>query len=274
MRFIPLHENMPPQKWLDLAARAEAEIEIEAKNGREARNIKIDKKAKVWGALKPWLLQLSYGKCWFSEARECFEDWDVEHYRPKKNAKDLDGNDRDGYWWLSFDWKNYRISGRRTNSKKGTFFPVHNFPADEAHRSHVDDELPYLLDPCNEHDCELLSFDSLGRAVPMSGVEGWESERVKFSIKIYKLDFDNLELARQLVWNTCDQAKNEIQNLMKEYNEKPTVTLREKINEKMAQFTSYASKEREFSSVALAYMAKSDAEWARKLPARITNMGV
>jgi len=74
--------------------------------------------------LKDWLLKFSNGKCWFSEAKDTFSHMDVEHFRPKKSAKDLNGVEREGYWWLTFDWHNYRICGNVGNRKKGTFFPL------------------------------------------------------------------------------------------------------------------------------------------------------
>src|SRR5690348_1321805 len=84
----------------------------------------INAKSKVWGGLKDRLLGLSKQKCWFSEAKDCFQDWDVEHFRRKSSAKNLDGSEREGYWWLSFDWKNMRVCRRVGNNKKGTFFPL------------------------------------------------------------------------------------------------------------------------------------------------------
>ena len=90
MRYIPLHETTPDdQAWLD---KAEALLQqmIDAPNDDERKKI-IDANSRVWGELKMWLLSLSHNKCWFSEARDCFNHWDVEHFRPKKSAKDLDG---------------------------------------------------------------------------------------------------------------------------------------------------------------------------------------
>ncbi len=76
------------------------------------------------GAPKNWLLALSGGKCWFSEVRELYSHYDVEHFRPKKEAKGLDGADRDGYWWLAFDYMNFRVCGYVGNRKKGGWFPL------------------------------------------------------------------------------------------------------------------------------------------------------
>ena len=122
MRHIPLHDQAPAPEWVleanDLLAQ------LRAAPDAAARNAIIDANSGVWGALKQWLLALSHQKCWFSEAKDCFSHWDVEHYRPKKSAKDVDGTEHDGYWWLAFDWQNFRICGNAGNRKKGTFFPL------------------------------------------------------------------------------------------------------------------------------------------------------
>ena len=122
MRHIPLRTEKPNPQWI---AKANALLEeLKTAPNAAARNKIIDDNNKVWGELKDWLLDLSHQKCWFSEAKDCFSHWDVEHYRPKKSAKDKDGTEHGGYWWLAFDWQNFRICGNAGNRKKGTFFPL------------------------------------------------------------------------------------------------------------------------------------------------------
>jgi hypothetical protein len=267
MRHVPLLKHTPPpQEWLDKAATAAAEIEA-LKGDRDARNKLIEKKKALWGELKDWLLVLSEQKCWFSEAKDCFQDWDVEHYRPKKSAKDLEGNERDGYWWLSLDWTNYRICGRVGNVKKGTFFPVNGVIADEYHRGVVDDELPYLLDPIKKQDCQLLSFNQLGEAIPASGLDEWNRLRVEVSIQRFKLDFDKLELMRKDVWDTCTILLNEIQNLMLENAKYPSARKTTQVEEKMEILASYTHRNKVCSSVAIACLQKSEIGWAIRLSA-------
>lgn len=268
MRYIPLLDQTPPQDWLDRAARATAEIEA-VRNDRDARNQLIERTSAIWGELKDWLLELSNQKCWFSEAKDCFQDWDVEHYRPKKSAKDLDNNERDGYWWLSLDWRNYRICGRVGNVKKGTFFPVRGIAADENHRAVVDDELPYLLDPICRTDCLLLSFNQLGEAIPAPGLDDWSKTRVEVSVKKYKLDYDRLALMRKDIWDTCTALIHEIQNLMLEHKENPSANKRTKIEEKMEQLKSYTNREKVCSSTAIVCLQKSEIGWAVRLSGEV-----
>src|SRR5689334_14548604 len=122
MRHISIAGKKPDDAWL---AKAEALLtELQQAPDRAARNLIIDQRAALWGELKEWLLTLSHQKCWFSEAKDCFNHWHVEHFRPKKSAKDADGTEYDGYWWLAFNWTNFRICGSVGNAKKGTFFPL------------------------------------------------------------------------------------------------------------------------------------------------------
>ena len=233
MRYIPLLKQTPSEKWLKRATKAIADIEALSAD-RDARNKLIEKKAAIWKAQKDWLLELSDQKCWFSEAKDCFQDWDVEHYRPKKSAKDLDGNERDGYWWLSLDWKNFRICGRVGNVKKGTFFPVKGTVADENHRGLVDD---------------------------------WNKSRVEVSVRQYKLYYDKLELMRKDVWDTCTALMHEIQNLMLENANNPSARKTTQIEEKIETLASYTHHSKVCSSVAIACLQKSEIGWAARLSA-------
>lgn len=107
MIHINMSSKEPPQEW---CRKAESLTEKLKRLTPEERK-KLIEKNNIWGELKEWLLQLSHGKCWYSEAKEIYSFYDVDHFRPKNRAKQLDGTERDGYWWLAFDWRNYRISG-------------------------------------------------------------------------------------------------------------------------------------------------------------------
>ncbi len=265
MRHIPLLDHTPPAGWLKRAAKASAEIEAETDPA--ARNRLIRKKAKVWGALKDWLLERSDQKCWFSEAKDGFQDWDVEHFRPKLSAMNLDGKEREGYWWLSCDWRNLRICGRVGNNKKRTIFPLGSDYAADSHNRDVDEEVPYLLDPINGTDCALLSFNQLGEAVPGPGLDEWSKLRVRTSVQCYKLDYDKLELQRRTLWETCVALRNEIQNLMLEQSKRPGAAKKARIEEKMKQLAALTYRSSPFSGTAIACLQKSEIGWAVRLSA-------
>ncbi len=204
MRHIPLRKQKRDAAWV---AKADALLsQLRKAPDAATRDKIIDKHKTFWQdpKLKHWLLELSHQKCWFSEASDCFSHWDVEHYRPKKAAKDADGTSHDGYWWLAFDWLNFRICGNVGNRKKGTFFPLRPGCRRVGPLGDLRYEDPQLLDPIDEDDPALLSFNVQGEAIPAAHIEdAWERERVGYSIERYKLDYPPLVDKRKIVWSDC-----------------------------------------------------------------------
>jgi uncharacterized protein (TIGR02646 family) len=217
VRHIPLRKQTPNAAWV---AKANALlVQLQAAPDADSRSKIIDDNSPVWGDLKQWLLELSDQKCWFSEAKDCFSHWDVEHYRPKKLAKDADGTVHDGYWWLAFDWTNLRICGNAGNRKKGTFFPLRAGCARCAPFGDLRHEDAQLLDPIDEDDPALLSFNLEGRAIPAAHVtDAWEKARVEYSVERYNLDFPPLMDKRKTVWAECWDRIQEYLNELKLYH--------------------------------------------------------
>ena len=91
MRYIH-RKGRPPQALIDKANEVTKLLD-EAATHDDRKEI-IDRKRKVYRDFHDWLLQQSYGKCWFSDTESLFQHFDVEHYRPKKESKDIDGNTR------------------------------------------------------------------------------------------------------------------------------------------------------------------------------------
>lgn len=179
---------------------------LEAAGGREERNVLIDKNKPHWDALKPWLLALSGGKCWFSEVRELYSHYDVEHFRPKKAAKALNGVKRDGYWWLAFDYMNLRLCGNVGNRKKGGWFPLKQGSLCSTYAEPCEEsESRYLLDPIDDDDVSLIAFDEEGKVIPVPGASDWERERVSVTVQRLKLN-EHVPLAeeRRKVWQKVD----------------------------------------------------------------------
>lgn len=198
--------------WLTKSNQLVAQLaQLEAAGKREERNALIDKSKPHWDELKPWLLSLSGGKCWFSEVRELYSHYDLEHFRPKKEAKSLDGTLRDGYWWLAFDYMNFRVCGNVGNRKKGGWFPLkpgslcstYTEPCEES-------ETRYLIDPIDDDDVALLAFDEEGKVISMPGAATWEQERVNETIKRLKLN-EHAPLAeeRRKVWQQVNSLIEE-----------------------------------------------------------------
>ena len=173
------------------------------------RNKIITDNGAHWGKLKPWLLALSHGKCWFSETKDYFSHYEVEHFRPKKVARDDENPgangeavERDGYWWLAFDYTNFRICGNVGNRKKGGWFPLKAGSQCSTFSARCEEsEVPYLLDPTDPSDIDLIAFDEEGKVIARPGTSEWEQKRVEVSVKRLKLEeHEPLTEARRMVW--------------------------------------------------------------------------
>lgn len=253
MRHISLEGREPPAEWLEKAGALLEQLKVAA--DAEERSQIIDANAKVWGELKAWLLELSHGKCWFSEAKDCFSHWDVEHYRPKKIAKDEDGTEHDGYWWLAFDWKNLRICGNVGNRKKGAFFPLRAGCPRCAPLGDLRLEDATLLDPTDEDDPGLLSFDVEGSARPAPHLEDgrWDRMRVEYSIERYRLDFGPLAEKRKVVWAECWRRIQEYFDELGSYNDDTTnMIAREGYKKAARRLREMIREDQEMSAVARA----------------------
>jgi len=193
--------------WLAKSAQLVAEMAaLDAAGKRDERNALIDANSGHWSALKEWLLALSGGKCWFSEVRELYSHYDVEHFRPKKEAKALDGAKRDGYWWLAFDYMNFRACGNVGNRKKGGWFPLQQGSLCSTYAAPCEEsESRYLLDPIDDDDVSLIAFDEEGKVIPAPGASNWEQLRVQVTVTRLKLnEHVPLAEARRKVWQTVD----------------------------------------------------------------------
>ncbi len=181
-----------------------------------------------WAKLYPALSKLSHGKCWYSESPANSSEWEIEHYRPKLKSKAEDGKTirSDGYWWLSYHWKNFRLAGTLVNKVrrdrfqidgkpygKGNFFPL-DFSNGGAvavpYDNHCGCETTYLLDPINPRDTKYISFDSNGDAIENADEinDGFNFNRASLSIYFYGLNHTPVVIARRQIWENC---KNEIE---------------------------------------------------------------
>lgn len=182
-----------------------------------------------WRNLKTWLALKSDGKCWFCEAKENRATYDVEHFRPKNQVKvnkkvlkfpvshNRSGEIFDGYWWLSYDWTNYRLSCQRCNRLdtdsitstvhgKGNEFPL----IDENQRCwdetfQLNNEQPYLLDPCNQSDTYLLLHPRGGSVFAThSDTNCIDHHRAQFTISLLGLNAYRVKEKKLEIQNTLE----------------------------------------------------------------------
>lgn len=239
--------------WLAKSAQLIAELAaLEAEGKRAERNELIDANSGHWGALKEWLLALSGGKCWFSEVRELYSHYDVEHFRPKKEAKALDGRERDGYWWLAFDYMNFRVCGNVGNRKKGGWFPLKDGSLCSTYAEQCEEsETRYLLDPIDDDDVALIAFDEEGKVIPMPDLSPWERERVIETVKRLKLnEHVPLAEARRKVWQLMDKLIEDFNTAKCRCSAGNNPAAKERLRQVRARVREMTSPSAELSSVA------------------------
>jgi len=220
--FVKYDPDSIPKKLLDVAARAQLELEGKPLAERKAF---IEKKAHVWRAFAKYLAKMSYGKCWYSESNDPQSFFDVDHFRPKKAAKRSDSLEDEGYPWLAFSIENFRYSAGRSNRLnideptdqtvgKGSWFPLlEGSPRSTWDDRGLDKERPVLLDPMVRSDVSLIDIDAAdGRAVPSKTCLGETKQfRAIKSIELYGLNLGNLISARKRVMR---EVEDHYENLM------------------------------------------------------------
>lgn len=202
-------KGTPPQDWIDDADAVTARLRA-ATTAIERTEI-IKDQEHLWrdNRIRDWLLQQFANKCWYTEAYDSVSSVHVDHYRPKGRAKDLDGNECEGYWWLAFNWKNYRICGQLINVKKGDVFPLAQGARASLDPVSLELECPLIIDPITDQT-RLVSYEKdedACIAVVAAGVTGAEEHRATNSIEVLGLNKRNsLNQKRADFWDRCRMA--------------------------------------------------------------------
>lgn len=205
MIYVRRDATIIPKAVLDAALAAQAELETLPPEKRAAF---INSKAEVWRAFKSYLSQMSYGKCWYTESPPDHFFMDVDHFRPKNEAKRAATERDDGYEWLAFSWENFRLSAQRTNrlstnedtgevEGKSTWFPLLDGSPKASWNDRCDkQEKPILLDPASKDDVRLIEVLPDGRMGGSRFCLGSNKKRVEMSIRILGLNLPLLREAR------------------------------------------------------------------------------
>lgn len=262
MIFIDRTNKSPSPDWLNRAT--ELTRQLLAAPDIAAKHRIIDENEALWTEIKDFLLGISYSKCWYSEAIETYDHQHVDHFRPKKVALGMDKKDHGGYWWLAFNWMNYRVCGGVGNVRKKDKFPVRSHKANNPTDT-IEDELIYILDPCEEEDVLKITFNQHGEMMSITP-SGWDFERASYTIESLNLNFKLLKEARKSIWVQCSTLILETQKLMAENNElEPSVLKKGQIKEKLKQLKELVQPTSAFSAVARTCLCSTGLEWAQKI---------
>jgi hypothetical protein len=277
MIYININGKQPPESWC-----RQADIcinELKRIKNYTKKNEYINSH-KIWNDpdLKNWLESLSYKKCWYSEAREIVSPYDVDHFRPKLKVLQSKGNPRPpehGYWWLAYDWKNYRISGIMCNRLfsnngktfgKSDYFPLKSgSPIAKTPKYDLNDEIVYLLDPTNPNDPPLLTFDDKGFAMSAAPKGTWQYNRVMKTIELLNLDNQKLVEERTKIREMCREKVIEAESLMYKQQKSSSVSSNRSLETIFNELRAMISPKAELSSAARSYLLSSGILWAMNL---------
>lgn len=207
MRQIRIN-GTPPADWVEEANEVTRQLREAA--DEEARKAIIKKHENLWrdNRIRNWLLEQFNNKCWYSESIDSTAAVHVDHYRPKGRVKEMPGGEScEGYWWLAFDWTNYRICGQLLNVKKGDLFPLaEGVRCSPDHPESIYLEAPLLIDPISDQ-ARLISYeiDEEGcRAIPTADIDEKDEQRALKTIEILGLNIRHrLNVKRRSVWDDC-----------------------------------------------------------------------
>ncbi|HAS6440125.1 TPA: hypothetical protein GRR81_03310 [Vibrio parahaemolyticus] len=187
----------------------------------------INLHSSVWRDFAKSVKDLSFEKCWYCESREARSNMPVDHFRPK--ARVTDCKEHPGYWWLAFDWKNYRYSCTYCNSLasiesekeepllegKGNFFDLVD-NEQRAYQQGQPESQPMLLDPCVKGDTELLTYTPVGMPKPSSpDVDSENYKRAEYSIVKYRLRQSKAKNERFDIYQKLDRYVTNLAPLKK-----------------------------------------------------------
>ena len=151
--------------------------------------------------LRVALADLFHNKCAYCESKlSSISPFEVEHFRPKQGAVDLEGNFFSAhYWWLAYEWRNLYTVCMPCNRSKRNRFPVTGPRAVlETPYEDLGHEQSLLLDPCVDKPGKHLVFDERGRIAS-------EHERGQITIEILGLNRSPLVKARRKAYTSLSE---------------------------------------------------------------------
>ena len=266
MRYIDLENSPPPDDWIQRADDLTQQL-LEADTNEERTQI-IDDNQDIWGELKDHLRGLSNNKCWYSESKNDSAHCHVDHFRPKKKAVDENGDDQGGYWWLVFDWLNYRYSAPVENIRKRDYFHVNSNKAN-APEDAIENEDIRFLDPTDIQDPDKLAYTIEGLVTPKSTIKTERNYiQAEYTIRRMNLNKQEMKDTRKDKYFKTSLLIKQVDNLMLQQALNFDPARNQKLNAKMLKLLELASSSSEYSS-AVKYCLKSCGhDWADNIVQR------
>jgi uncharacterized protein (TIGR02646 family) len=274
LRFVDTGSLDPQVNWRSKAKRLTDELLGLPRNDVQAFKAARDEvfRDSCWGDLKDSLSVLLDGKCWYCEAKVDREYGAVDHFRPKGSV--LEDETHQGYWWLTYDYTNYRYSCTICNSPSKNRQGKHNqFPllkgSGRAYTptDSIASEQPVLLDPTNPLDIGLILYDEDGRPQSTYKKETDEvrHERALESIRIYYLNKLSTCKRRKELMQDVDDAVNTVNQIQQAIPQAPELSQSvERLKEKIAVKVKFDAEFSTASASALMFR-RGDSPWVEDI---------
>ncbi|MCC6818199.1 MAG: hypothetical protein IT245_04865 [Bacteroidia bacterium] len=260
MIFINIDILEPNQNWLDRADALTAQL-LAANTVQDKATI-IKNNQNLWGELKQHFSDVLKRKCWYSESINDFAHCHLDHFRPKSRAIDENGKDQGGYWWLAFNWRNFRYAGPAGNVRKRDYFHVNankaNSPADPLENEDI-----RFLDPTDPDDPAKLKFNNEGIISPKSAiVNSREYIQSEYTIRRMNLNLFGLMEGRKDKYRLTARLIRQIEQLLTLQAITFDLARRQNIKAKQLELLNLADRYSEYSAAVKYCLRESGHEWA------------
>ena len=264
-----LAQQYSPQQWRERLRKAEEELH--AAPDSATRNKIFSKYSDLWSQAKYYFRLHSHDKCWYCETSTSGFTGDIDHYRPKGRVAESPSHQ--GYWWLAFEWRNWRFVCRYCNSLnkdpetgrvggKADHFPLLHgeaqritSPDDYEYYEELLCEDPKLLDPTEPGDSDLITFTSEGLPIPVEQDTRLDKyERARASIEIYHLDSTRLKNRRKQVFANVKGYIEEYRRSMRKWEKEHDHFAYDRARKAARKLGRMIAKDAEYSMTTIAYL--------------------
>lgn len=244
-------------KWHAQSATALLKLTQLTTAAARSKALKAKSAQQVWRDYYECLPNYMKAKCWYCEGNDIRSSMPVDHFKPKGAVDGVAKHE--GYWWLAFDWENYRCACEFCNSRrvfaKTSGGKQNKFPIiDETQRAFkpTDDhhlEEPAILDPFNLSDTKSLWFDNDGKSMPNPHSTPTQKIKVTNSIDIFHLDEIKIVRKRLELRITIER---EVKALRKALSEGNNIEIRKQKEQLMRR----TSPSQAYSRAAIVYLSR------------------
>jgi hypothetical protein len=135
---------------------------------------------------------------------------------------------------------------------KGGWFPLLEGSLCSSYENRCEEsEAPYLLDPIDNDDVNLLAFDEEGKAIAAPGATTWEERRVDETIKRLKLnEHEALTEERKKIWQRMTRTIEQYRTAKSQCSTGGNPAAKQKVHDCLREIKAMTERDAELSAVA------------------------